>query len=226
MKYFEPLKAAFEAAADPVYAAGMKNYMRGKFDYYGIRAPLRDLIIAAFLKNNPVKKIENHAQAICYCWEQPQREWQYTGMLILSKFAAKADERYLEFAEYMILSKSWWDTVDFIASNVVGVYLKNNPEQINTWIDRWMESGNIWLQRVCLLFQLKYGSNTDTVLLFSLCEKLSAHQDFFIRKAIGWALRQYSKTNPVEIIEFVSTHKLSPLSAKEAMKVIERKKVK
>lgn len=224
MKYFEPLKAAFENAADPVYAAGMKSYMRGKFDYYGIRAPLRDSIIAAFVKDNPVKKIENHAQAVCYCWEQPQREWQYTGMLILSKFATKADEKYLEYAEFMVVYKSWWDTVDFIAANIVGAYLKKNPGQIDTWIDRWMESENMWLQRVCLLFQLKYGGNTDNELLFSLCKQLSGHQDFFIRKAIGWALRQYSKTNPAEVIVFVNTHRLSPLSAKEAMKVIERKK--
>lgn len=224
MNYFEPLKTEFGNAADPVLAVGMKNYMRSKFEYYGIKAPVRDSIIASFLKGNPAKSIENHAQAICYCWEQPQREWQYTGMLIFSKFAAKADDRYLEIAEYMIIKKSWWDTVDFIASNIVGAYLKKNPGQIETWINRWMNSENMWLQRVCLLFQLKYGSNTDTELLFSLCKQLAGHQDFFIRKAIGWALRQYSKTNPAEVITFVNSHKLSPLSVKEAMKVIERKK--
>lgn len=224
MKYFDSLRPAFENAADPDYAAGMKNYMRAKFDYYGIRASIRDAIIVDFLKKNPVKTIEDPIGLIEFCWKQPQREWQYTGMQILSKFAAKADDRYLEIAEFMVINKSWWDTVDFIASNIVGAYLKENPGQIDTWINRWMISENMWLQRVCLLFQLKYGSNTDTELLFSLCKQLAGHQDFFIRKAIGWALRQYSKTNPAEVRAFVNSTHLSPLSAKEAMKVIERKK--
>ena len=87
-----------------------------------------------------------------------------------------------------------------------------------------MDSGNMWLQRVCLLFQLKYGKNTDKELLFSLCKQLSGHQDFFIRKAIGWALRQYSKYEPIAVINFTETHSLSGLSRREALKVIERKR--
>lgn len=224
MKYFEPLKIEFENAADPVFAVGMKNYMRGKFEYYGIKAPLRDSIIASFLKENPVKTIENSAEAIIYCWNQPRREWQYTGMQIFEKLLSKTGDNYPEIAEYMIINKSWWDTVDFIASNIVGTYLKKNPDKIDFWINRWMDSGNMWLQRVCLLFQLKYGKNTNKELLFSLCKQLSEHQDFFIRKAIGWALRQYSKTNPAEVSTFVNSNYLSPLSSKEAMKVIERKR--
>lgn len=223
MKYFEPLHFAFESAADKDLAAGMKNYMRDKFDYYGIKAPVRESVIASFLKENPVKEIPNPAEAVKYCWEQTQREWQYTGMQLFAKMAPKAGENYLEIAEYIVMNKSWWDTVDFIASNIVGAYLKKNPGQRDKWIARWMKSENLWLQRVCLLFQLKYGRDTDQELLFSLCKQLSEHKDFFIRKAIGWALRQYSKTNPAEVIAFVNSHVLSPLSVKEAMKVVERK---
>lgn len=225
MKYFERLQIAFENAADSAFAFGMKNYMRDKFDYYGIKAPLRDSIIVAFLKENPVKEIPNPAEAVKYCWDQPQREWQYTGMLLFAKMTPKAGENYLEIAEYMVENKSWWDTVDFIATNIVGAYLKKNPDQIDKQITRWMKSENMWLQRVCLLFQLKYGKDTDKELLFSLCKQLSVHQDFFIRKAIGWSLRQYSKTNPAEVIQFVNTNQLSALSVKEAMKVIDRKKM-
>ena len=91
------------------------------------------------------------------------------------------------------------------------------------YIDSWLHSGNLWLQRSCLIHQLRYNKTADRALLFNLCEQLAGHPDFFIRKAIGWSLRQYSKEYPDAVIDFVNKHELSPLSRKEALKVIASK---
>ena len=125
---------------------------------------------------------------------------------------------------FMITNKSWWDTVDFIASNLVGTYLKRFPGQTETLTTQWMKSENIWLQRTCLLFQLKYKSETNTELLHQFINQLSASNEFFIRKAIGWILREYSKTNPDFVVDYVEKYPLSGLSQREALKWLNNKK--
>ena len=99
----------------------------------------------------------------------------------------------------------------------------NYPELIVPFTEKWMTSGNMWLQRTAILFQLKYKSQTDTELLFKYIIALDGSKEFFINKAIGWALREYSKTNPDIVIKFVTGHKLAPLSKREALKVINKK---
>jgi 3-methyladenine DNA glycosylase AlkD len=107
-----------------------------------------------------------------------------------------------------------------VAPNIAGAIFRKRPERIADQIESWMNSGNLWLQRSCLLFQLRYRKDTDEALLFDLCKRLSVHKDFFIRKAIGWSLREYSKTNPAAVLDFANTHELSPLSYKEAVRLI------
>jgi 3-methyladenine DNA glycosylase AlkD len=141
-------------------------------------------------------------------------------MEITARLARKAGPGLLELATFMITHKSWWDSVDFISPNIAGVVLKKYPELIPDQVEAWMQSGNMWLQRTCLLFQMKYRMDTDKDLLFSLCVRLSGHKDFFIRKAIGWSLREYSKRNPTAVLEFVNTHTISALSFREAVKRI------
>jgi len=113
--------------------------------------------------------------------------------------------------------------VDFVAPNIAGMLFKRFPEIKMQFIESWMQSGNLWLQRSCLIHQLRYNKTTDAVLLFHLCERLADHPDFFIRKAIGWSLRQYSKISPEAVIEFVNDHNLSNLSRKGALKVVSKK---
>jgi len=139
-------------------------------------------------------------------------------MEFLNKSAKKADEKIIELYVYTITHKSWWDTVDFITSNLVGTYLKRFPEQRKTLTSQWMKSENMWLQRTCLLFQLKYKSETNTEILHQFISQLSGSNAFFIRKAIGWILREYSKTNPDFVINYVEKYPLSGLSKREALK--------
>ena len=138
-------------------------------------------------------------------------------MEFLGKSAKKETENIINLYEFMITTKSWWDTVDYIASNLVGVYFSNYPNHINSITTKWMASNNIWLQRTCLLFQLKYKSKLDTELLNSFIVQLAQSKEFFIQKAIGWILREYSKTNTQFVIDYVSNNNLMPLSNREAL---------
>jgi 3-methyladenine DNA glycosylase AlkD len=221
--YFSDLTRAFEKHADPSIAAGAKAYMRNKSEFYGLPSQLRRELVKEFIAKSGYPPYEQMEEMVHYAWEQPQREWQYVAMEIVEKALKKADSRLIDLAEWMITNKSWWDSVDFIAPNIAGILFKKFPEIKMQYIEKWMQSGNLWLQRSCLIHQLRYNDTADRALLFNLCERLSDHPDFFIRKAIGWSLRQYSKAFPEAVIDFINNHQLSNLSRKEALKVISRK---
>lgn len=200
----------------------MKKYMREQFEFFGIKSQLRDEIYREFLKKYGLPSLENLNDYLRYLWEKPERDFQYVGMFIIEKIIKKADENLIDLLEYMIITKSWWDTVDYIAARLVGGYFIKYPTQIKPITEKWMSSGNKWLQRSALLFQLKYKKNTDEKLLYDYITRLAEHKDFFIRKAIGWILREYSKTNPKSVEKFIKSHTISPLSVKEGLKRIVR----
>lgn len=222
-QYFTPLRNAFEKHANPVIAAGAKAYMRNLSEFYGLSSPLRRQLVKEFINKSGYPPYEQLEKLVHYAWEQPQREWQYVAQEMVEKYVNKADQNLVDLVEWMITNKSWWDSVDFVAPNIAGALFKRYPEIKMQYIEKWMQSGNLWLQRSCLLHQLRDNKTADRVLLFNLCERLADHPDFFIRKAIGWSLRQYSKSFPDEVIDFVNNHQLSSLSRKEALKVINRK---
>ena len=118
----------------------------------------------------------------------------------------------------LIVTKSWWDTVDALAAHVVGVMVARQPVLLST-MDEWVVSDELWLIRTAILHQLRYKSQTDTERLFRYCAQHAGHKDFFIRKAIGWALREYARTDPDAVRRFVKTQSaLSGLSVREALK--------
>jgi 3-methyladenine DNA glycosylase AlkD len=122
--------------------------------------------------------------------------------------------------EKMLVNKSWWDSVDFINSELLGRYFKKYPEKIRPVTEGWMASNHIWLQRSCLIFQLNYKKQTDTGLLSEYILRLNDSNEFFIQKAIGWALRQYARTDAAWVKDFVEKTPLKPLSKREALKHI------
>jgi 3-methyladenine DNA glycosylase AlkD len=122
--------------------------------------------------------------------------------------------------EHFIVTKSWWDTVDLIASNAVGRYMLQFPEKRDTTIDHWRKSDNIWLNRSCLIFQLKYKDQTNFKLLKSLIQQYQFENEFFIQKAIGWSLREYSKTNPEGVRDFIEAIGLKGLAYREGGKYL------
>ena len=192
--------------------------MKGQFEYFGIPTKMRREIQKQHITSYGLPGADDFEQIIRECWEWREREMQYFGLELFDKYLKKNDVVLLELIEYMVVSKSWWDTVDGIASWLIGTTFKRHPELIISRTRKWMDSGNIWLQRCCLLFQLKYKEATDTELLYKYIIELAGNNTFWIRKAIGWILREYSKTNPGAVIEFVNSHQLSNLSRKEALK--------
>lgn len=221
--YIKKLRQAFQEQANTEIATQQKAYMRNQFEYFGLKSPEQVAVRREFIKQNGLPEIGDLDGLIHVMWLQPEREFQYFAMMLAEKFIKKTEADFIGVLEFMITTKSWWDTIDYIAANLVGTHFKRFPEQIPVYTENWMASGNFWLQRTALLFQLKYKKDTDLKLMFNLIKRLSHDNEFFIRKAIGWVLREYSKTDPEAVIKFVNSHELKPLSRKEAMKVIERK---
>lgn len=197
----------------------MSAYMKNRFQFFGIRSPERKKLFADYLKKfPPPNDSEIIFEFVRQCWEMEERELHYCALELLIKNHRLWGPDDLPFFEYLITRQSWWDTVDSIAPNVLGKWFLKYPENIPQSIDSWLLSDNIWLQRCCLLFQLKYKAKTDTDLLEKVIVELKDSREFFIRKAIGWALRQYAKIDPHFVLEFTRRHKLSTLSQREALK--------
>jgi len=224
--YLKPLSEAFLAHSNEKDAFQMKKYMKGQFDYFGIKSPERRELKKKFLDLHGFPEPDQMEDIVIECWQLPQREYQYFIMEILGRLAKKAEKRKIDLYEYLVESKSWWDTVDYIASNLAGVHFQLYPELIKPYTEKWMDSGNMWLQRTAILFQLKYKKDTDLVLLSDYIHRLQGSKEFFIKKAIGWILREYSKTDPDWVIQFVLNNDLANLSKHEALKWLERKKNK
>jgi 3-methyladenine DNA glycosylase AlkD len=148
----------------------------------------------------------------------PEREYQYIAMNLLDKFEKKLPEKFIVPLESMIVTKSWWDTVDTLASHPVGTHFKRFPAVKKKYLAKWRKSKNMWLRRTAILFQLGYKQETDFQLLSAIIRENLGSDEFFINKAIGWALRQYAYTDPKAIKRFVKETDLHPLSRREAMK--------
>jgi 3-methyladenine DNA glycosylase AlkD len=206
--------------ADPHKAAGMKAYMCDQFAFAGLMQVQRVRVLKIILPAFRSLKPGDWEEAVRGLWALSTREYAYLAMELCRKVKSRHTPEHIGLFEEMILTHSWWDTVDFIASNLVGELWGRYPQDKHKVIGRWMASGNIWLQRTCVIHQLKYREKTDAALLFSLCRELAAEQDFFIRKAIGWALRQFSKYDPIAVRAFLQSTVLSPLSTREASKYL------
>ncbi len=221
--YINSLEKLFVSHADANNAFSMKKYMKDKFDFLGLRSNGRRELQKEFLKTNgfpPDEFMEPVARAL---WEKPHREYQYFALDILDKKSKKQEKENIVLIEYLITSKSWWDTVDLIATKLAGTYFMKFPGETVKATEKWMDSGNMWLQRVSLLYQLKYKNETDTDLLAKYIRRLSGSDEFFIRKAIGWVLREYSKTDPRFVLDFVENNDISIFSKKEALKWLQKK---
>jgi len=218
--YLLPLKEAFLFHADDDIARAATAYMKHQSVFFGIKAPVRRLLLKEFVADHGLPDPVELAEIVQSAWQQPEREFQYAAMELAFKCRKKSRPEIIKLFEFMITHKSWWDTVDYIAPNLVGDWFRIFPDHRERLITNWMQSGNIWLQRSCLLFQLKYKNNTDRQLLFQLAGQLAVEKEFFIRKAIGWALREYAKTNPEQVRSFVANTNLSGLSRREALKHI------
>ena len=214
------LEMYFKKNRDCELASHMEKYMRNKFKFLGINATKRRKISKKFIKEYGDFEIVNIKEDIVDIWNLKEREFQYIYLDFLKRKKKYLTVDDLVIIEYMIINKSWWDTVDMIASHLAGEIFKDNKDVIDKYQKKWQESGNIWLQRTLIIHQLNYKENTDKERLFQIIRNNLNTNEFFIDKAIGWALRQYSKTNKEEVREFINNTNLSKLSIKEGSKYI------
>ncbi len=217
--YIIPLKTLFEQSADPSQAQAMKKYMRSQFEYLGIKSPLSKALQKEFYTQRGLPEINELDIILRDLWSLPQREYQYVAISLLKKIEKQLPEEFIHTIEYLLTTKSWWDTVDAIAGHTVGTHFKRYPAVKKKCLARWRKSDNVWLRRTSILFQLGYKEETDFELLCDIIRENLNSNEFFINKAIGWALRQYAYTDPKAVKKFVKeTKELNPLSQREAMK--------
>jgi 3-methyladenine DNA glycosylase AlkD len=210
--------AAFEPRRDEERAGKMSAYMRNLFPFLGIPSPGRSALTGQALQGLPRPAAVELAAAARTLWGRREREYQYAAVDLVTRNIKACDASFLDTLRWLITTKSWWDTVDALASNALGPLARSYPA-LTSELDRWIEDSNVWLARSAILYQLKYRSRTDPDRLFRYC-LLRAHEtEFFLRKAIGWALREYSKTDAMAVRRFVSDHdsELSLLSQREAL---------
>ena len=221
--YLAPLQEAFEANANAENAGPMKKYMRGKFDYLGIKTPQRRALIKDFFAAYGPPPMDELEELLQRLWAMTYREYQYTAIGFLDRRKRYLTAEMIPLLEQLITTKSWWDTVDGLAANQVGHVLARFPEMRDEFIGRWRREENFWLRRTTLLFQLRYKDETDEALLFALISENLDDKEFFIQKAIGWSLREYSKSNPEAVQQFVAKTELSGLAHREALKWMKNK---
>jgi 3-methyladenine DNA glycosylase AlkD len=221
MNFISSLENAFAANSNAENAVAMSKYMKNNFPFLGIKTDERRRIFKEIWAANQKEVTENTREITWELYSKPERELQYCAIEILVKNGKnKYKKEDIQLIEKLIITNSWWDSVDVIAKFILGDYLMQFPTETDSVIARFSNSENMWLNRSAILFQLGYKSKTNFDLLKSVCEKHKTSREFFIQKAIGWALREYTKTNPEVVRDFVLNTNLMPLSRKEALRNI------
>lgn len=213
------VREALAEHASPTAAIPMAAYMKGHFAFLGIKTPVRKAAIKDFIAAGRHVSDEELLAVAAGLWAEPEREYQYTACELLRRWSPRFEPDAIDDIEQLIITKSWWDTVDGLAGRTVGTLVAQHP-QLVTLMDQWIDDDNMWLNRTALIHQLFRKETTDVTRLFAYCERQAAHTDFFVRKAIGWALRQHAHTDPDAVRAFVAAHEgeLSGLSKREALK--------
>ncbi len=218
--YILTLRKMFEENRNEQNAFHMEKYMKNHFKFFGIKSQKRREIEKQFFRETGILKEPFNQEFVMEVWKLDEREFQYAALDYIEKSLKKLIKEDLPFIERLIMSKSWWDTVDVLGPKAVGAIASKYPEVIEETISGWAISNHMWLRRAAILFQLKYKENTNEELLYQYIRQNADSKEFFIQKAIGWALREYSKTNPDSVQRFIDHQKLAPLSVREGSKYL------
>lgn len=206
------VEAALGPLADPAKAGPMAAYMKHHFAFLGIKSPERRAATRGLIRD----QTEGVADCAETLWALPHREYQYVACDLLERHAKVLPASALPRVLKLVTAKSWWDTVDALAK-VVGTLARNDPKLVAR-VEKLSTHENMWLRRIAILHQLGYGAGTDVERLTRICLTNAADPEFFIRKAIGWALREYAHHDPDAVRRILIQHgaELSPLSVREA----------
>ncbi|HJS01189.1 MAG TPA: DNA alkylation repair protein [Flavobacterium sp.] len=219
MSFVNQLETSFKEKANYINAVAMSKYMKNHFAFYGIKTTERRDTFKEIWKQNKTEVHSNARNIALQLYTKEQRELHYCAIeIVIKELKGNYKKEDIQFIEDLIIKNSWWDSVDTISKYILGQYLVEFPELIPEICTRFSNSENMWLNRSAILFQLGYKEKTNFELLKSICLQHQNSTEFFIQKAIGWSLREYAKSNPKGVIDFVANSKLKLLSKKEALK--------
>ncbi len=207
-------------AADPNKAGPMAAYLKTDMPFYGVQKAGRVPVLRDAVKQFPPTDRSDYRGAVLALWNQPHREEKYLAIGYARSFPQFVTLSSVPLYRRMIVEGAWWDLVDETAIHLVGDVLRRQRDRMTPKVETWIDDRDMWLRRTSILAQIGHKDATDARLLFDACERRMHETEFFIRKAIGWALRDYAKTNPDAVTAFVVEHRdeLSGLSYREATK--------
>lgn len=212
----------FEPFRNSKRAQTASAYMRNQFSFIGMKTDVRRTAQKSWVDSLKTLNDRNLRWLIIRAlWEKEERDYHYVAIDFLNSWSKKffSEEDAAEL-EWILSQKSWWDTVDAIASNYLGKWALLFPEKAHETFERWRYQESFWLQRSCLIYQLKYKDQVDSAYLENLIQQLNENNEFFIQKAIGWSLRQLSKYKPEDVVQILSNNPIKGLALKEASKYL------
>lgn len=216
----DEIRAGLRAAADPGRAPQMQAYMKSALPFLGVAMPQVRRVARRAAQHHPFTTRAELEQAVRELWTHARfREERYAATTLLNTPSARRlrSPELLSLYRELIVSGAWWDHVDEVARRV-GELRSRWPATITPELTQWTVADDLWLRRASIICQLGTGRDTDLALLMTAIEANAGEREFFLRKAIGWALRDYARTDPEWVRAFVGTHELSPLSQREALK--------
>jgi 3-methyladenine DNA glycosylase AlkD len=216
--------AELRRLADPAKAPAMAAYMKTAQPFYGVPTPIRTIILREVRDRFVPLDQKSYERNVLALWKLPYREERYCAIAYARQHAEFITPSALRLYERMIRDGAWWDFVDEIAVNLVGGVLGNFRSETRPMIERWIDDPDMWIRRTAILAHLKHKNATDAAQLFDHCLRRAHEREFFIRKAIGWALREHSKTDPRGVRAFLKNNRqrLSKLSFDEGSKHLAR----
>jgi 3-methyladenine DNA glycosylase AlkD len=220
-EFFEPFRNTKRAQT-------ASAYMRDQFPFIGMRTEIRRSAQKSWIDS--LKTLEDRTPdsyrdrwlIIRALWEKEERDYQHVAIDLLNSWPKKFffEDDAIEL-EWILNQKSWWDSIDSIASNYLGKWALVFPEKARETFEKWRYHESFWLQRSCLIYQLKYKDEVDSAYLENLIQQMNDNKEFFIQKAIGWSLRQLSKYKPEEVVQILSNNPIKGLALREASKYLD-----
>ena len=214
------VRRSLKAVEDPERAVSMAAYMKTDMPFYGVSSPARRPIARELKLLYPAGSATEYRENVRVLWALPHREEKYLAIGYALSFKKLITIEQIDLYQQLVLEGAWWDFVDVIASDLVGRVVLTDRARMRPTLEEWIDHDDMWLRRTALLAQLRHKTTTDEAMLFDFCQRRAHEKEFFIRKAIGWALREYARVNPEAVRGFLRDHEahLSGLSRREAGK--------
>lgn len=216
------VRSGLEQRTDPEKAAGMQAYMKTDMPFYGVQKAGRTQIARGLVKEFVPSNADEYRDLVLVLWTRPSREEKYLALSVSRHFKEFIIPDQLPLYRQLIIEGAWWDFVDEVATKPIRSLVLNYPGETWPAVDPWIDNEDMWLRRTAIICQVGLKEDTDSDRLFRFCQMRMDEKEFFIRKAIGWSLREYAKTNPEAVAGFALKHRdeLSGLSFREATKHI------